>query len=166
MMTLKSACFTITFLKKVQSCGEIYMLARKQKLLLSLIAFSPVLFSEIVIDGILNEEEWSTAREINDFYEVYPYSLNTGHKDTRILIQEGEEGMYFGFINTQPKDTIRLNQHQRDQGVNPPIGDQNGVTLDFDNDGRTGYRFIVNAGGSIIDGVVINENEMNEDTYY
>ena len=71
--------------------------------------------------------------------------------------------MYFGFINTQPKDTIRLNQHQRDQGVRPPIGDQNGVTLDFDNDRRTGYRFIVNAGGSIIDGVVVNENEMNDD---
>ena len=139
------------------------MSARKQRLLISLIAFCPVLFSEIVIDGLINEEEWASAREINEFYEVYPYSLDTGHNDTRILIQEGEKGMYFGFINTQPKNTIRLNQHQRDQGVRPPIGDQNGVTLDFDNDGRTGYRFIVNAGGSIIDGVVVNENEMNDD---
>ena len=101
------------------------MSARKQRLLISLIAFCPVLFSEIVIDGLINEEEWANAREINEFYEVYPYSLDTGHNDTRILIQEGEKGMYFGFINTQPKDTIRLNQHQRDQGVRPPIGDQN-----------------------------------------
>ena len=139
------------------------MSARKQRLLTCLIAFCPALFSEIVIDGFLDEEEWTTAREINEFYEVYPYSLDTGHNDTKILIREDEKGMYFGFINTQPKDTIRLNQHQRDQGVRPPIGDQNGVTLDFDNDRRTGYRFIVNAGGSIIDGVVVNENEMNDD---
>ena len=139
------------------------MSARKQRLLISLIAFCPVLFSEIVIDGLINEEEWASAREINEFYEVYPYSLDTGHNDTRILIQEGEKGMYFGFINTKQKNTLRLKHHKRDQGVRPPIGDQNGVTLDFDNDGRTGYRFIVNAGGSIIDGVVVNENEMNDD---
>ena len=140
-----------------------YMSARKQKLLISFIAFCPGLFSEIVVDGLLDEEEWSTARVVNNFYEVYPYSLDTGHTDTKIFIKEDEKGMYFGFINTQPKDTIRLNQHQRDQGIRPPVGDQNGVTIDFDNDARTGYRFIVNAGGSINDGVVINENEGNDD---
>ena len=142
---------------------EKFISTRRQRLLISLIAFCPGLFSEIVIDGILDEAEWTTAREVNEFYEVYPYSLDTGHKDTRILIKEDEKGMYFGFINNQPKETIRLNQHQRDQGVRPPVGDQNGVTIDFDNDARTGYRFIVNAGGSINDGVVINENEGNDD---
>ena len=142
---------------------EKFMSTRRQRLLISLIAFCPGLFSEIVIDGILDEAEWTTAREVNEFYEVYPYSLDTGHKDTRILIKEDEKGMYFGFINNQPKETIRLNQHQRDQGVRPPVGDQNGVTIDFDNDARTGYRFIVNACGSINDGVVINENEGNDD---
>ena len=114
------------------------MSARKQKLLISFIAFCPGLFSEIVVDGLLDEEEWSTARVVNNFYEVYPYSLDTGHTDTKIFIKEDEKGMYFGFINTQPKDTIRLNQHQRDQGIRPPVGDQNGVTIDFDNDARTG----------------------------
>ena len=127
------------------------MIARKQRLLLLLIALCPGIYSEIIIDGLLDEEEWATARVVNQFYEVYPYSLETGHTDTKILIKEDEKGMYFGFINNQPKDTIRLNQHQRDQGVRPPIGDQNGVTIDFDNDARTGYRFIVNAGGSIND---------------
>ena len=116
------------------------MLARKQQLLLLLIALCPGIYSEIIIDGLLDEEEWATARVVNKFYEVYPYSLETGHTDTKILIKEDEKGMYFGFINIQPKDTIRLNQHQRDQGVRPPIGDQNGVTIDFDNDARTGSK--------------------------
>ena len=32
-------------------------------------------FSEITVDGILNEKEWDTAQNITKFYEVYPYSL-------------------------------------------------------------------------------------------
>ena len=88
----------------------------EKRLIISVIAFCPTLFSEIVVDGLLDEEEWTTAREISEFYEVYPYSLETGHNDTRILIQENEKGIYFGFINTQVRETIRLNQHQRDQG--------------------------------------------------
>ena len=31
--------------------------------------------SAIKVDGILNEDEWSSAQKITDFYEVYPYSL-------------------------------------------------------------------------------------------
>ena len=49
--------------------------------------FSLTLSSEIVIDGELSEEEWKTAREINRFYEVFPFSLNDVSGDTRILIQ-------------------------------------------------------------------------------
>ena len=60
----------------------------KQRLFITLIAFCPGLFSEIVVDGLLNEEEWSTARVVSNFYEVYPYSLETGHKDTKIFIKE------------------------------------------------------------------------------
>ena len=128
-----------------------------------LFLFSSTLSSEIVIDGYLSEEEWKTAREINKFYEVFPFSLNDASGDTRILIQEDGKGIYIGFINTQAKETIRANQHQRDQGARPPVGDQVGITIDFDNDGKTAYRFSVNAGGSINDGTVINENEQNMD---
>ena len=119
---------------------------------------SPVSYSEIIVDGELSEEEWDNSREISKFYEVFPFSLNDVSGISRILIQEDEKGIYFGFINIQPKETIRSNQHQRDQGARPPIGDQVGVTIDFDNDGKTAYRFSVNAGNSINDGTVINEN--------
>ena len=124
---------------------------------------SPVSYSEIIVDGELSEEEWDNSREISKFYEVFPFSLNDVSGISRILIQEDEKGIYFGFINIQPKETIRSNQHQRDQGARPPIGDQVGVTIDFDNDGKTAYRFSVNAGNSINDGTVINENEQNLD---
>ena len=97
--------------------------------------FSSFVFAEIVIDGKLSEEEWELAREINKFYEVFPFSLNDVSGNTRVLIVDDEKGIYFGFINTQTNESIRANQHQRDQGARPPVGDQVGVTLDFDNDG-------------------------------
>ena len=130
---------------------------------LILFSFSSILSSEILIDGELSEKEWQTAREINKFYEVFPFSLNDVSGNTRVLILDDEKGIYFGFINAQSNESIRANQHQRDQGARPPVGDQVGVTLDFDNDGKTAYRFSVNAGNSINDGTVINENEQNLD---
>ena len=116
-----------------------------------LLFFSPTLYSEIVIDGELSEVEWKSDREINKFYDVFPFSLKDASGETRILIQENEKGIYIGFINNQAKETIRANQHQRDQGARPPVGDQVGITIDFDNAGKTGYRFSVNAGNSIND---------------
>ena len=130
---------------------------------LFLFSFSSILSSEILIDGKLSEKEWQNAREVNKFYEVFPFSLNDVSGNTRVLIADDEKGIYFGFINTQSNESIRANQHQRDQGARPPVGDQVGVTLDFDNDGKTAYRFSVNAGNSINDGTVINENEQNLD---
>ena len=60
--------------------------------------FSSFVFSEIVIDGKLSEEEWELAREINKFYEVFPFSLNDVSGNTRVLIVDDEKGIYFGFI--------------------------------------------------------------------
>ena len=68
---------------------------------LILFSFSSILSSEILIDGELSEKEWQTAREINKFYEVFPFSLNDVSGNTRVLILDDEKGIYFGFINTQ-----------------------------------------------------------------
>ena len=63
--------------------------------------FSLQICSEFVIDGYLSEKEWEVAREIDKFYEVFPFSLNDASGDTRILIQEDKKGIYIGFINNQ-----------------------------------------------------------------
>ncbi len=65
-----------------------------------LLLIGAVLQAEIIIDGKLDEDEWSEARQITTFYEVFPYTLNpvTDIK-TVILIQESEDGIFFGFKN-------------------------------------------------------------------
>ena len=76
---------------------------------LILFSFSSILSSEILINGELSEKEWQTAREINKFYEVFPFSLNDVSGNTRVLILEDEKGIYFGFINAQSNESIRAN---------------------------------------------------------
>ena len=88
-----------------------------------ILGISSFSYSEIIIDGELSEEEWKDSREIKKFYEVFPFSLNDVSGTSKVLIQEDSKGIYFGFINNQPKETIRSNQHQRDQSARPPIGD-------------------------------------------
>ena len=142
--------------------------ASRLAVLLSLLLFNSPTYSEtlslseaITIDGVLEEDAWSTAREWTKYYESIPFSLAAPRHFQKVLILEDENGMYFGFINEQSKDTIRANQHQRDdERANV---DKAGVSIDFDGNGLTAYGFSVSAGGSISDSIYRNENEGNTD---
>ena len=141
-----------------------HQLPRFQRLTLWLTALLlalPAFAEEIKIDGILDEAAWSTAREWTQYYESIPFSLAAPKHFQKVLILEDEKGMYFGFINEQANDTIRANQHQRDdERANV---DKAGVSIDFDGNGLTAYGFSVSAGGSISDSIYRNENEGNTD---
>ena len=127
-----------------------------------LLISSSLLFSEIKIDGILDEEEWKSARSIKEFYEVNPYSLRVVQDlKTEILFHEDEKGMYFGFKNYQPSSTMRIKNHLRDDERS--ISDKTGIAIDFDGDGISAYQFFVSSSGSIGDATVVNETERNWD---
>ena len=118
--------------------------------------------AEISIDGVLDEKEWETARKIDTFYEVYPYSLKeVDDYITQVLILESKEGLYFGFKNYQPNETMRVMNHMRDQERS--ISDKNGIVIDFNGDGVEGYNFFVSSSGSKGDGTVRNEKDRNWD---
>ena len=118
--------------------------------------------ADISIDGVLDEKEWETARKIDTFYEVYPYSLKeVDDYMTQVLILESKEGLYFGFKNYQPNETMRVMNHMRDQERS--ISDKNGIVIDFNGDGVEGYNFFVSSSGSRGDGTVRNEKDRNWD---
>ena len=74
---------------------------------LAFLFLTPSISSEINIDGILDEEEWKSARIFKNFYEVYPYSLKEVKDiETEILILESNKGIYFGFKNFSVKLTF------------------------------------------------------------
>ncbi len=90
-----------------------------------------------------------------------PFSLAEPKHYQKVLVQQDEKGMYFGFINEQPRESIRANKHERDDEM--ANADKAGLAIDFDGDGLTAYGFTVSAGGSISDGIYRNENEANYD---
>ena len=126
------------------------------------LVFCVNLKAEISIDGVLDEEEWQTAKKINKFYEVYPYSLREVEDiKTEVLIYEDKKGMYFGFRNYQPRNTMRIKNHLRDEERS--ISDKNGVAIDFDGDGINAYQFFTSSSGSIGDSTIKDEKERNWD---
>ena len=118
--------------------------------------------SKIKIDGSLDEAEWQKAKVIDKFFEVYPYSLReVNDYKTQILIIESEQGLYFGFKNFQTNETMRVNNHLRDQERS--LSDKNGIVIDFDGDGIEGYNFFISSSGSVGDATVTDEKERNWD---
>ena len=129
-------------------------------ILIYILSFS--LSSAIKIDGSLDEAEWKKAQVIERFYEVYPYSLReVNDYKTQILIIESEQGLYFGFKNYQTNETMRINNHLRDQ--ERALSDKNGIVIDFDGDSIEGYNFFISSSGSVGDATVTDEKERNWD---
>ena len=135
-----------------------------KKIILLLACFlSTYIYSTIEIDGKLDEPEWDSAKEINQFYEIFPYSLKDADFSTKVLIKETDQGIFFGFSSSQKKDTIRANQHQRDAHFMRTNADLVGVAIDFDGNALTAFDFYVSAGGSIGDAIIKNEQQFDGD---
>ncbi len=126
-----------------------------------LLILSEFIYSEIEVDGKVTEEEWSSAIVVEDFFEIFPFTLNDPAYKTRLLILEKEDGLYFGFINSQPKETLRSQLHQRDD--RDPKADRVGVSIDFDGDSLQAYDFTVSLGGSLWDSVYTNSDQGDSD---
>ena len=123
-----------------------------KKLLVHLIFFMTSLSAnEIVIDGRLDESLWDEAKVINEFFEVSPYTLLKPEEKTITKIFSNENGIYVGFINFQSNSSMLSKKSNRDQ--TPNNTDQNGIAIDFDNDGQKAYMFQVTLANIQADGI-------------
>ena len=118
-------------------------------------------FSKITIDGVLDEKEWQEAKEMEEFVEIYPFTLETASLKTKALVYSNEEGLYIGFINTQDMDTRDRRTHRRDDLMHD--FDRNTIVIDFDNKANTGYLLGVSLSDALIDYTITNENNMDGD---
>ena len=129
--------------------------------LIPLLLFSNLLLSTIVVDGKLDEEEWKSAQKITKFYQVMPFTLEEPEQSTIVLVYETEKGLFVGYKNYQPTETMRVQQHERD--ADDANADKVGMSVDFDGDSLMAYSFTVSLGGSLWDAVYRNENESKKD---
>ncbi|MDX2437812.1 MAG: DUF5916 domain-containing protein [Acidobacteriota bacterium] len=107
--------------------------------------------SEVMIDGVVEDEEWSEALRLELRYEVSPGENTEPPVRTVVFMTYDEHHVLVAFKAYDPDpSTIRARYRDRDT----IMGDDNvGVTLDTFNDERRAYEFWVNPLGAQMDAI-------------
>ena len=124
----------------------------------SLIVTAYKLKEPLVLDGKLTEPVYKN-RAVENFTQKDPYEGKPATEKSRMWVSYDESNIYFSgqFFDSHP-DSIDLTLLRRDNVVE---SDWLWIYLDPYNDDRTGYYFAVNAGGSISDGTLYNDEWMD-----
>ncbi len=110
----------------------------------------------IVIDGDLSESVWHNEFAFTNFKQKDPDQGKPATLRTEVRIAYDDNAIYIGarMYDAAP-DSIMPIVSRRDQY---PVADWFGVFIDGYHDLRTGNLFALSAGGSVIDGVLYNDD--------
>lgn len=111
-----------------------------------------------VIDGNLNDEVWSKATVLRDFYQIDPGDNTAPSKPTEVLLGYDSKFLYVAFRAFDEPDKIRSTVAKRDNIFND---DYIGFYLDTFNDRRKAFEIFFNPLGIQGDGVLTES--MGED---
>jgi len=113
--------------------------------------FIPRFNAPPIVDGQINESEWSSATLFGDFLQTQPGDNVAPSGATEVLMGYDEKNLYIAFRVKQDRDTVRANLARRDQIFND---DYVGVYLDTFNDRRQAYTIFFNPLGIQADGTL------------
>ncbi len=109
----------------------------------------------VEIDGVLDEAVWKDHPPITQFFQLEPDQGDPARFRTEAWIAYDDEAIYVAARMTDPSpDSIVAQLVRRDQSV---VADRFCVYFDPYHDKRSGYFFLVNAAGSVIDGTESND---------
>lgn len=111
--------------------------------------------NKIKIDGILNEQAWSSAKVATNFVQWIPDPMQDATQKTVVRLLYDETAVYISAILYQDKSTIRKQLTPRD-GIGNANADLFGVYFDTYSDKQNGFAFKVTAAGSKQDERLIN----------
>ena len=134
-----------------------------KRFFLTTLLFSTILIKaeSIVIDGILDEPEWTNAYSISEFYQTSPFNLQKSQGETLVYIFSNEDGIYVGFINKQSNSSMLSKKTLRDEMTS--LSDKNSINIDFDGDGNKAYILAINLGDSLFDAIKIKTGNFKTD---
>lgn len=117
------------------------------------------LIESLVVDGILDEPLYSN-KAITTLTQKDPDEGKPATEKSEVWISHDDYNIYVSgrFFDSNP-DSIDVTLMRRDNFVE---SDWFWVFLDPYNDDRTGFYFAVNPGGSIADGTLFNDGQMDE----
>jgi hypothetical protein len=113
------------------------------------------LTNKIEIDGKLDESVWATERGFQNFIQHDPAEGAAPTERTVLRIAYDDDALYIGAkMHDSAPDSIVARLARRDEWI---TSDHVTVYLDPYYDKRSGYFFTLNAGGTLIDGVLYND---------
>lgn len=112
--------------------------------------------SEIVLDGILDEDVWNTGEWASDFYQFFPSDTSLAKAQTKVRIVYDDKFLYIAAVmdNLGPRDRYVSTSLRRDFR-----GEQNdGISFVFDtfNDNTNAFQFGVNPYGVQRESLIAN----------
>ena len=114
---------------------------------------------DITIDGHIDEAVWSKVPGYDAMLVMDPDTLDEPTYQTVSRFLYTSDGLYVSALMEQPPATLVARLSSRDKYINR---DSYGITLDTSGEGLYGYWFVVNLGGSLMDGKVVPERSLSE----
>ena len=114
--------------------------------------------NEIIIDGYLDEDEWSKAVSRSDFISYLPVDGRPAEDDTEIRIWYNSSALYIGIIADEIHGEVRSTLADRDNLEND---DYILLFLDTYDDKRSAFAFAVNPLGQQGDGTIKDNSSMS-----
>jgi len=110
----------------------------------------PLFASPPVIDGKLDDQVWSSAVVLKDFYQVQPGDNLIPQNRTEVMLGYDSRFIYVAFHCYDEPDKVRASVAKRDDIFND---DYVGILFDTFNDQRRAYEFDFNPLGVQADGI-------------
>jgi len=118
--------------------------------------------SPIVLDGELAEADWQFAVPIGDFEQREPLEGDRPTERTQVRILYDSDNLYVGIIcSDSVPDGIIATQMSRDADLS--VDDRIEILLDTFQDRRNAFYFSTNPAGALVDGLIIENGELNID---
>lgn len=114
--------------------------------------------AQIRLDGALDEAIWETLPVYDSMRVIQPDTMDPASERTQTRIFYNSRGMYVGVMNFQDPETLVARMSSRDAQVQR---DSYGFAFDPSGDGLYGYFLRVNLGGSLNDGTIVPERQIN-----
>jgi len=110
------------------------------------------IYSNIEIDGILNESEWDEANKADNFWQYFPTDSSLAEYSTETRILYDANALYISFIAETPSDNFVVQTLERDFGGT--TNDNVSLLFDTFNDGTNAYFFGITPYGVQREGLV------------
>lgn len=110
-----------------------------------------------VIDGKINDLEWSKARVFGDFFTVVPRTAERNGDSTVVFVRQSSDALYFAF-KFHPRSKVIRQSLIRDQSSDEE--NEFFILLDLENKNQNGYIFIFNFLNNQRDMAVYNQRNL------